>query len=265
MALIEDRVLVELHRAAALAGRPGIAVPSQDLGIADELTGSRARTHEALGRLARKGQLTTVRKDLMVLPDATGRVTVGLDRLIDTVAPDPYLITGGRALEHHRLTDQHYFSVPVLVPSRVTMLMYRGERAVFLPTGPERIWGWVDDEHPRYATPERVIVDVVDSPRYSVAFSQAVSALNLAVGRDPEFLERLVEVLGRFRSTAAARRVGLLVDRLFGAEAAAPFRQLIGQSRTPVLLRRGGVTHGEVDPIWRVIVNARAELEERGG
>jgi len=263
--LIEDRVLVELHRAAALAGRPGIAVPSQDLDIADELTGSRARTQEALGRLARKGQLTTVRKDLLLLPDATGRVTVDLDQLIDTVAQEPYLITGGRALEHHRLTDQHYFSISVLVPSRVTMLMYRGERAIFLATSLEHIWGWVDDEHPRYATPERVIVDVVDNPRYSVAFSQAVSALNLAVRRDPEILERLVEILGRFRSVAAARRVGLLVDRLFGADAAAPFRGLIGQSRTPVLLRRGGVAHGPVDPIWRVVVNASTELEERDG
>jgi predicted transcriptional regulator of viral defense system len=263
MGLIEDQVLVELHRAAALAGRPGIAVPSRDLGIADEVTGSRARSQEALGRLARKGQLTAVRKDLLVLPDVTGRVTAGLDQLIDAVAPEPYLITGGRALEHHRLTDQHYFSIPVLVPSRVTMLMYRGERAVFLATSPEHIWGWVDDEHPRYATPERVIVDVVDSPRYSVAFSQVVSALNLAVRRDPELLERLVEVLGRLRSAAAARRVGLLVDRLFGADAAAPFRPLIGQSRTPVLLRRGGVTHGQVDPTWRVTVNATTELEER--
>lgn len=265
MPLIEDRVLVELHRAAALAGRPGVAVPSQDLDIADELTGSRARTREALGRLVRKGQLTTVRKDLLLLPDATGRVTVGLDQLIDTIAPEPYLITGGRALEHHQLTDQHFFSVPVLVPTRVSPLMYRGEHAIFLATDPEHIWGWVDDERPRYATPERVIVDVVEGPRYSVAFPQVLSALDLAVRRDRELLERLVEVLGRFASVAAARRVGLLVDRLFGADAAAPFRGLIGQSRTPVLLRRGGVTHGPVDPIWRVIVNVSTDLEERDG
>lgn len=262
MPLIEDRVLVELQRAAALAGRPGIAVPSQDLDIADGLTGSRARSQEALGRLARKGQVTAVRRDLLVLPDVTGRITAGLAQLIDTVAPEPYLITGGRALEHHHLTDQHYFSVPVLVAARVTMLTYRGERAVFLPTNRDRIWGWVDEERPRYGTPERVIVDVVDSPRYRVTFSQSVSALNRAVRRDPEFLSRLVEVLRRFRSAAAARRVGLLVDRLFGADAAAPFRVLIGQSRTPVLLRRGGLTDGQVDPTWRVVVNASTHPEE---
>jgi predicted transcriptional regulator of viral defense system len=196
------------------------------------------------------------------LLDVTGRVTVGLGQLIDTVAPEPYLITGGRALEHHHLTDQHYFSVPVLVPARVTVLSYREERALFLRTKPDRIWGWVGDERPRYATPERVIVDVVDSPRYGVTFSQSVSALNLAVRRDPELLDRLLQVLRRFPSAAAARRVGLLVDRLFGADAAAAFRGLIGQSRTPVLLRRGGVTHGQVDLTWRVIVNASTHPEE---
>jgi hypothetical protein len=98
-----------------------------------------------------------------------------------------------------------------------------------------------------------------------VAFSQVLSALDLAVRRDPELLKRLVGVLGRFGSVAAARRVGLLVDRLFGADAAVPFRGLMGKSRTPVLLRRGGVTYGPVDPTWRVIVNASTDLEERDG
>jgi hypothetical protein len=44
-----------------------------------------------------------------VLPDATGRIDVGLADLIDVVAPQPYLITGGSALEYHNLTDQHFF------------------------------------------------------------------------------------------------------------------------------------------------------------
>lgn len=258
-------MLTELHRAAALAGRPGIAVPSKDLDIADSITGSRARTQEALGRLARKGRLRTVRRDLLLLPDVTGRITAGLDQLIDTVAPEPYLITGGAALERHRLTDQHYFSTPVLVPTRVTTLTYRGERAVFLATRPEYIWGWVDDQRPHYATPERALVDVLDSPRYGVPFDQAVSALNLAVRSDPELLARLVEVLQRFRSAAAARRVGLLVDRLFGEDAAAPLRELIGQTRTPVPLRRGGVMNAPVDRTWRVVVNASTDLEDHDG
>ena len=261
--LIEDRVLVELHRAAALAGRPGIVVPSVDLEVADQQTGSRARTKGAISRLVKATKVLAVRKDLLVLPDATGRVTVSVPELVDVVAPPLYLITGGRVLQHHHLTDQHFFSVAVLVPTRVSTFMYRGERAMFLATDPKQIWGRQGEERPRFATPERLILDVLSSTRYGVSFSQALSALSLAVQRDPEFLVRLLANVRRFKSDAAARRVGLLVDRLFGPDSAAPFRELIGKSRTPVLLRRGGVTDGQVDPTWRVIVNASTEPEGR--
>jgi len=255
-------VLVELHRAAALAGRPGIAVPSQDLEAADQHTGSRSRSKDAVWRLEKAGRVTSVRKDLLVLPDATGRINVGLADLIDVVAPQPYLITGGRALEHHNLTDQHFFSVAVLVPSRVTPIMYRSERATFFTTDKRNIWG--GKGRPRYATPERVIVDVLGSTRYGVSFSQALTALHQAGQRDPKFLGRLLASTRRFQSDAAARRVGLLVDRLFGSEAAAPFHELIGESRTPTLLRRGGRTDAELDPTWRVMVNASTTPETAG-
>src|SRR5580692_8714936 len=161
MPLIEDRVLVELHRAAHLAGRPGIAVPSLDLDAADQHTGSRSRTKDAIWRLEQAGRVTSVRKDLLVLPDATGRINVSLPELVDVVAPQPYLITGGRALEHHNLTDQHFFSVAVLASSRVTAFMYRSERAVFFPTDKKRIWG--GEGRPHYATPERAIIDALGS------------------------------------------------------------------------------------------------------
>jgi predicted transcriptional regulator of viral defense system len=178
------------------------------------------------------------------------------------VAPQPYLITGGAALEHHDLTDQHFYSFAVLTPSRVTPIQYRTERAVFLPTEPKYIWG--GKGRPHFATSDRVLLDVLNSPRYSVPFSVAVSALNLAIRREQKFLRRLLASARRFQSDAAARRVGLLVEELAGPELAAPFRELIGGSRTPVLLRRGGQTEGPVNSAWRVIVNASIELEAAG-
>lgn len=262
MPTIEDQVLIELHRAADLAGRPGIAMPSQDLDTADQHTGSRSRTKDAISRLQQAGRVTSVRRDLLILPDATGRINVGLARLIDVVAPKPYLITGGRALEHHNLTDQHFFSVAVLAPSRVTPIIYRGERAIFFPMEKKDIWG--GRGHPHYATPERVIMDALASTRYGVSFSQVLTALSLKGERDPEFFGRLFVSARRFQSNAAARRVGLLVDRLFGSDAAAPFRELIGKSRTPTLLRRGGRTDGSFDSTWRVVVNASTVLETVG-
>lgn len=259
MLSVEDQVLVELHRAATLAGRPGIAVPSTDLNLGNRDSRSRESALKAISRLARAGRVTPVRKDLLVLPDTTGRVIVGIEDLVDAVAPQPYLITGGRALEHHNLTDQHYFSVAVLVSTRVSPIMYRGERAVFVLSNEQYIWG--GKGHPHFATPERVIVDILSSTRYGVAFSQVLTALSLAGRRDPKFLGRLVANARRFRSNATSRRVGLLVDRIFGSDAAAPFRELIGKSRTPTLLRSGGRTDGPVDTTWRVIVNASIELD----
>ena len=259
MALTEDQVLVELYRAAALAGRPSIAIPSLDLEVAENLNG-RESALKAISRLAKTNRITSVRKDLLLLPDPTGRITVGIADLIDTVSPQPYLITGGRALEHHDLTDQHFFAVAVLVPSQVTPFAFRSERARFLVTNEKFIWGWGDDR-PQYATPERAVLDVLNSARFGVSFSQALSSLNLGAHCDPKFLERLAASARRLGSDSASRRIGLIVDTLFGSDAAAPFVELIGESRTPVLLRRGGVTTAPIDSKWRVIVNASTTPE----
>jgi predicted transcriptional regulator of viral defense system len=257
---VVDRVLVQLHRASALAGRPGIVVPSLDLKAAAREFGDRS-ARQALWRLVRAGRVLSVRKDLDVLPDATGRVVVGMPELVGVVAPPPHLITGGRALEHDRLTNQHFFTVVVLVPRPVAGFAFRGEQAVFLTTEPGRIWGWQGDRGPHYATAERAVLDAVSHARYGVALPLAIEALRRAVERDREFLLRLVEAARRYDSTATSRRVGLLVDRLFGERAAAPFRELIGESRTPVLLRTTGSAEGAVDRGWRVIVNATVETE----
>ena len=149
---LEDRVLVHLHRAAAIAGRPAIVVPSLDLETAAGEVGARS-AKQALSRLVRAGRVLSVRKDLAVLPDATGRVVVGMPQLVGVVAPSPHLITGGRALEQSRLTDQHFFSLVVLVPRPVTEFSFRGEKVVFLTTEPTRIWGWQEDGGPHFATP----------------------------------------------------------------------------------------------------------------
>jgi predicted transcriptional regulator of viral defense system len=256
---LEDRILVDLHRAASLAGRPGISVPSRDLAVADQRDGHR-RAKDALSRLVRSGRVRPVRKDLVVLPDATARVTVGLPELVAVIAPHLHLITGGRAIEESHLTDQHFFSVIVLVPGRVNGFSFRGETVVFLPTEQARIWGW-REAGPHYALPERAVLDAVSHPRYGVSLAQALDALRSAAERDRDFLSRLVAAARRYDSAAAGRRLGLLVEQLFGEGAAAPFQELIGASRTPVLLRAAGPKTGEIDRKWRLIVNASTVTE----
>lgn len=255
----EDRVLVDLHRASSLAGRPNIAVPSRDVALADERAGRGSTTH-AISRLVRSGRVLSVRRDLLVLPDSTGRVTVELPELVKVMAPTPHLITGGRALEEYGLTNQHFFTSVVLVPSPVSSFSFRGETARFLPTDSERIWGW-KRSGPRFAVPERALVDAVSHSRYGVSLTMALGALERAQEKTPDFLDRLAVAARRYGSSAAARRLGLLVERLFGEEAAEPFLELIGDSRTPVLLRASGAKEGPIDRKWRVVVNASTEPE----
>lgn len=265
---IEDAVLRELHRAAVTAGRRGIAIPSTDLDAVARRTGDRAAAEQAVTRLIRSQRVLRVRRDLLVLPDATGLHHISIDDLIDAVAPRPYLITGGAALEHFDLTDQHFFGMTVLVPSEVTTLRFQGQTAKFFKTDPANIWGSEPEARPSYALPERAVIDVLNHPRYGVTTTQVLDALLLAASRDPEFLDRLHAAVLRYSagprghtSRAAARRVGLVVERLFGTDAAAPYRVLIGENRAPVQLRPGGRSSGPVDGNWRVIVNALLEPE----
>jgi len=259
---IEDGVLRELHRAALEAGRPGVCVPSSDLDSVARRTGSREAAQKAVQRLVRAERIVRVRKDLLVLPEATGLLGVDMDDLIDAVAPRPYLITGGRALEHHQLTDQHFFGVIVLVSGRVQQLSYRSQSATFLLTDAANIWGWEKGAHPQYATAERAIIDVLNHPRYAVSLTPSLDALLAAASKDPSFLDRMAEAVVRYGSPSAARRVGLVVERFFGPAAALPYRELIGQNRSPVLMRPGGPADGPLDKTWRVIVNAELQPEK---
>jgi predicted transcriptional regulator of viral defense system len=258
---LEDLVLREMHRAAVEAGRRGIAVPSADLDAIARHAVSRSAAQKAIQRLVRAGSVVRVRKDLLVLPDTTGLLGVDMTDLIDAVAGQPYLITAGRALAQHELTDQHFFGVIVLTPDRVEKLSYRGQKATFLQTDPSNIWGWGEGPGPHYALPERALVDVLNHPRYAVSLTQALDALLLAVSRDPTFASRLLDTVIRYNSPSAARRVGLVVERFLGPETAAPYRDLIGENRAPVLMRPRGNPDGKLDARWRVVVNAVLEPE----
>jgi len=261
-------VLRELHRAALEAGRRGIAVPSVDLGLVARRCGGRAAAEQAIVRLIQAGRVMRVRRDLLVLPDTTGLLNIDMVDLVDAIASQPYMITAGAALEHFDLTDQHSFGHVVLVPNEAAPLRYRGQTAAFFKTDPTNIWGWDPETRPRYALPERAIVDVLNHPRYGVSLTQAIDALRRAAVLDIAFLDRLHGAVLRYSagsrghsSRSSARRVGLVVERLFGARAATPYRDLVGANRAPVLLRPGGSPSGPLDSTWRVVVNAVLEPE----
>lgn len=218
-----------LHRAAFLASRAGISVVSEDLDAVERKLGSRERAQGAIERLVRSERVAQVRRNLLVLPDATGSTTASLLELVDVITPRPYLITGGRALEEHGLTDQHHFAISVLVPRPTTPLAWRGETARFLLSESDRIWGGEPvaplgeaRPGPVIATPERAILDAISLTRYGVSLSQAIAALRQSLDADTGFSEKLFAAARRCGSASTARRSGLLLEMLAGSEAAEP-------------------------------------------
>jgi predicted transcriptional regulator of viral defense system len=260
---LEDRALIALHRATHLAGRPGVVVNSSDLDAVDEITGSRVASKQALGRLTRVGAVVPVRRNLAVLPDSTGLIDVDLLDLIDAAAgSSQYLVTGGRALELHRLSDQHFFQVAVIAPKRIAAIEWRGESARFFVVSAKRIWGSTAlpgrSRRASVAGAERAILDSVSHPRYGASLEQAVGALRVLLRRKK--LGPLLRATKRYKTAAVARRKGFLIEQLLGVNAAAPFLELTGASRTPVPLRVGRPADGPIDRRWRVNVNVDIDL-----
>jgi hypothetical protein len=106
---------VRLARQSSLAERWPV-ITEDDLVAIDPLTGGRDASFAVVRRLAQIGQLERVRRGTYVMRDQTGVLRIDLLSLIDATTSAPYLITAGRALAAHDLSDQH--SAPPWCSSR---------------------------------------------------------------------------------------------------------------------------------------------------
>lgn len=256
-----------LLRAASLARRPGVTVLDDDLPVLDELTGSRAESHALIAALERAGRLRRVRRGAYALVDPAGGVRAGLLDLIAALTPRPYLVTAGRALQFHDLSDQHFRRVHVLVPRQLRAWSWRGDEVRYARTDkPLRgVASRTRKTTAHVATPQRAIADSLGHPAWGVTLAQVVEALDIMLARDPTFADTLAgEIAGR-DSHALARRLGFLVSRLAGEDAARGFLPLRGDSKAVTALRAGADGSGPIDQIWRVRENADVErlLEHR--
>lgn len=121
---LED-AYVALVRASALSHTPGVVVADRDLPTVDELTGSRSRSHEVIADLVAGGRLRQVRRGAYVLVDAAGVVPVEILDILAALTPRPYLVTAGRALQFHALSDQHFHRIQVLVHTQLRAWSWR--------------------------------------------------------------------------------------------------------------------------------------------
>lgn len=264
-----ERAIARLARAAHLAGRPGVAILDSDLEALDEITGDRHRSHAIVDGLERAGRLRRVRRGAYVLVGQDGTIRVGLLDLIAAITPRPYLITTGRALEFHDLTDQHFREVIVMTATHLRAWAWRGEKVRYVRVRADLVKTTATrtrTTRARIALPERAILDGLGHRQWGVTLPQIVHAMDLAIQRDHDFADRLAAQAAALDNAALSRRAGFLVSRLAGPEAARPFRLLIGRSKAITLLRPGGAVTGPVDNSWRVRDNVGLDLlTEDGG
>jgi predicted transcriptional regulator of viral defense system len=252
---------VLLSRAASLAGRPGIVVLDEDLPVLDQTTHARPRSHALIEGLERADRLRRVRRGVYVLVDATGGVRIGTLDLIAALTPGQYLVTGGRALQFHELTDQHFRLVYVLADRQLRTWSWRGDEVRYTRTKKPLRAGATRSRKTsaRIATPARALVDSLGHPSWGVTLSQVVEALDKMLVRMPGIADDLAIEAARQDNHALARRLGFLVSHIAGTQEARPFLPLIGESKAPTPLETGTRGNGPTDVTWQVRVNVDLE------
>lgn len=240
----------------------------EELAVLKELTGSRAESQEMIGALERDGRLRRIRRGAYVLADSTGGIRAGLLDVIAALTPKPYLITAGRALQFHDLSDQHFRRVHVLVPTQLRSWSWRGDEVLYARTD-KPMRGTATRTRKtmaRVATPERAIADSLGHPPWGVTLAQVVEALDIMLARDPEFADRLAGDIAGRGTHALARRLGFLISRLAGEDCARVFLPLRGEGKAATLLGTGAPGSGPIDPVWRVRENVELErlVQHRG-
>lgn len=259
---VDERAAIQLVRQAELAGRSGVVIVNDDLPSLDRITGARQRTREVVERLVDGGRLRRVKRGIYVLVGSDGVIRAGVLDIVAATTPKPYLVTAGRALDVHGLTDQHFHRVIVLVTAQLRPWSWRGDEVRFARVQPRRVRAKstrTRKTRARVASPELAILDSMANPHWGVTLSQVVQAIDIATSRDAAFIDRLAAMCARYGGPASARRLGFIVSRIVGSEAARPFMPLTGRGKGTTLLEQGRSPGGATDVIWHVRENVPVE------
>ncbi len=251
----------------------GTLILPRDWPLLEELAGGgRPAARALLARLKAAAELQPVRRGVYAIRNARGTIRLSTLDLVGQLSPAPYLVTGGRALQEHGLSDQSFREIVVACPAKERPWAWQGDRVRYVRLPAQRIWGGKPRRHGggtvMLATAERAILDSLAHPGWGVTLAQVVQALDRALQADPTFADRLAQAAARYGSSTLARRLGLLVEELAGAEAARPFLALRGASHAAAALQPGSAAAGAHRARWQVTENVPLALltdHRRGG
>ncbi|MBI3926570.1 MAG: type IV toxin-antitoxin system AbiEi family antitoxin domain-containing protein [Armatimonadetes bacterium] len=240
--------------------------------IRDELGASEGYARLLAHRLVRKGWLERLRPGLFQLvPAERGREGVADTHPLTAgaVLADPYFFSFGTACTHHGLTEQAFAEVYLACQERRPPETIRGRRYVFVSVPEKRFFGFerteVLGQTVQMATPERALLDAIDRPRHAGGIGEVSRIAARAAPRMS--WEALLELLGRWRSSALAQRIGYFLD-LHGADVPDEVRAaLVGlvrpDSKIQLGPRRRWGTTGKLMHPWNVVVNVPRDVLAR--
>lgn len=249
---------IRLARSAHLAGRPGVVVVERDLAGLRDLTGHDRASLALINRLEKAGRLQRVRRGAYVIISPTGTVELDSLDLVSALTELPYLVTAGKALQFHDLTDQHFHRICVAVATQRRSWSWRGEEVTYVRVKAGRLktaTTRTSRTRARIALPARAIIDSLAHPQWGVTLSQVVEAIERLMDRDESSTDSLALEAASLGSSTTARRAGFLVARIAGRDAARPFLPLLGQSKAVTPLRPGVAGEGPIDSEWRIREN----------
>jgi len=117
-----------------------------------------------------------------------------------------------------------------------------------------------DSGSTRIARPTRALLDVTAHPDWGMTLAEVARAIATGAKR-PGFVDDLATDTARYGNATVARRLGLLIERIVGTEAARPFLPLRGSSNAAVPFVVGArSTSGPIESKWRVRVNADLDV-----
>lgn len=255
---VELAVLAQADRHAR-----SVLVTPDDVDLLDEVTGGRPQTEASVRALVRAGWLLRVRRGTFVVRSRAGTLDQGSLALIGDITRHSHLVTGGAALARAGLSDQSFRTIIVATASPQRPWSWLGETVRYVRAREDALWGgrvYSGSGSTRIARPTRAVLDSLAHPGWGVGLPEVATGLYKG-GRDPKFLDQLADDTAHLGNALAARRVGFLVHRLFGREAARPFLPLRGSSKAIVPLASASPSRdGPIDTMWRLRINVDLDL-----
>ncbi len=240
-----------------------VLVLPDDSALLDEATGGRRQTEASIRALVRAGWLLRVRRGTFVVRTRGGTVDQSALALVGDITRHAHLVTGSAALARAGLTDQSFRTIIVLTAAPQRSWSWLGEAVRYLKTREDALWGgriYAASGTTRIARPTRALLDSLVHPQWGVSLSEVAAAVYKG-GRDRGFVDQLASDAARLDNALAARRIGFLVQRLFGGEAARPFLPLRGRSNAIVPLAPAAITReGPIDSMWKLRINVDLDL-----